>query len=234
MTSDVSPTSLRGAVRRGMRELSAIWWWFLIAGVFWTLFGNVRPVLSRGQRVRGGRVRGLGVHLRRRHPARRRGPGSELALAVRRDRDPWGDRRDHHLGLARIDALHRVDLRGLVPDRVRNHAPGQCAGGPQGGVVVDRTPARGGRAGPGRVGCPLLSAVAADADDPGRGVGHLPRGVRDLRRVRPARGWQPARAALSSRSSSSPRICSVGRRNASTAPSSIRNSGETTASVAAR
>ena len=41
MTSDA--TSSRGAlqdgVRAGVRDLSAVWWWFLILGVLWTWFG---------------------------------------------------------------------------------------------------------------------------------------------------------------------------------------------------
>src|SRR6266511_2348104 len=40
MTSDAPPsTTLRDTMRAGVRDLSAIWWWFLILGVLWTLFG---------------------------------------------------------------------------------------------------------------------------------------------------------------------------------------------------
>jgi uncharacterized membrane protein HdeD (DUF308 family) len=40
MTSDAPPSStLQDAVRGRVRDVSAIWWWFLILGVFWTLFG---------------------------------------------------------------------------------------------------------------------------------------------------------------------------------------------------
>jgi uncharacterized membrane protein HdeD (DUF308 family) len=40
MRSDAPPTSpLRDAMRTGARDVSGIWWWFLILGVFWTLFG---------------------------------------------------------------------------------------------------------------------------------------------------------------------------------------------------
>jgi uncharacterized membrane protein HdeD (DUF308 family) len=39
-TSDASPSSTLGdTVRAGMRELSAVWWWYLILGILWTLFG---------------------------------------------------------------------------------------------------------------------------------------------------------------------------------------------------
>src|SRR6266498_4801456 len=40
MTSDATPSSpLRDTMRAGVRDLSAVWWWFLILGVVWTLFG---------------------------------------------------------------------------------------------------------------------------------------------------------------------------------------------------
>jgi uncharacterized membrane protein HdeD (DUF308 family) len=40
MTSEAAgSTPLQAAVREEVRELKAIWWWFLILGIFWTLFG---------------------------------------------------------------------------------------------------------------------------------------------------------------------------------------------------
>src|SRR5262245_50299841 len=40
MTSDAPPSStLQATIREGVRDLSAIWWWFLSLGVLWTLFG---------------------------------------------------------------------------------------------------------------------------------------------------------------------------------------------------
>jgi uncharacterized membrane protein HdeD (DUF308 family) len=40
MTSEATPSgTLRDTVRAGVRDLSAIWWWFLTLGVLWTLFG---------------------------------------------------------------------------------------------------------------------------------------------------------------------------------------------------
>src|SRR6266568_333432 len=40
MTGDATPTgTLRDTMRAGVRDVSAVWWWFLILGVFWTLFG---------------------------------------------------------------------------------------------------------------------------------------------------------------------------------------------------
>jgi uncharacterized membrane protein HdeD (DUF308 family) len=40
MSSDGTPSStLRDTVRAGVRDLSAIWWWFLSLGILWTLWG---------------------------------------------------------------------------------------------------------------------------------------------------------------------------------------------------
>ena len=40
MTSDATASdSLRDTVRAGVRDLSAVWWWFLSLGVLWALFG---------------------------------------------------------------------------------------------------------------------------------------------------------------------------------------------------
>ena len=41
MTSNATPSdTLRTTVRAGVRDLSAVWWWFLALGVLWTLFGT--------------------------------------------------------------------------------------------------------------------------------------------------------------------------------------------------
>jgi uncharacterized membrane protein HdeD (DUF308 family) len=38
--SDAPPSStLQATIRAGVRDVSAIWWWFLSLGVLWTLFG---------------------------------------------------------------------------------------------------------------------------------------------------------------------------------------------------
>jgi uncharacterized membrane protein HdeD (DUF308 family) len=40
MTSDTRPPdTLRDTIRTGAREVSGIWWWFVILGVLWTWFG---------------------------------------------------------------------------------------------------------------------------------------------------------------------------------------------------
>ena len=40
MSSEATPSgTLRDTVRTGVRDLSAVWWWFLTLGVLWTLFG---------------------------------------------------------------------------------------------------------------------------------------------------------------------------------------------------
>ena len=39
--SNATPSNpFQGAVRSGVRDLSAVWWWFLTLGVLWTLFGT--------------------------------------------------------------------------------------------------------------------------------------------------------------------------------------------------
>ena len=44
MTSNASnatpSNAFQDAVRSGVRDLSAVWWWFLALGVLWTLFGT--------------------------------------------------------------------------------------------------------------------------------------------------------------------------------------------------
>jgi uncharacterized membrane protein HdeD (DUF308 family) len=40
MSSEATPSgTLRDTVRAGVRDLSAVWWWFLTLGVLWTWFG---------------------------------------------------------------------------------------------------------------------------------------------------------------------------------------------------
>ncbi|HKE52895.1 MAG TPA: DUF308 domain-containing protein [Actinomycetes bacterium] len=40
MTSDTaSPDAFQTAAHAGVRRVTAVWWWFLIVGVLWTLFG---------------------------------------------------------------------------------------------------------------------------------------------------------------------------------------------------
>jgi uncharacterized membrane protein HdeD (DUF308 family) len=40
MSSEATPSgTLRDTVRAGVRDLSAIWWWFLTLGILWTWFG---------------------------------------------------------------------------------------------------------------------------------------------------------------------------------------------------
>ena len=40
VTSDVSSSrAMRDSLRTGVRDLSGIWWWFLLLGILWTLFG---------------------------------------------------------------------------------------------------------------------------------------------------------------------------------------------------
>ncbi len=40
MTSNAaSSRTMRDSMRTGLRDLSGIWWWFLLLGILWTLFG---------------------------------------------------------------------------------------------------------------------------------------------------------------------------------------------------
>jgi uncharacterized membrane protein HdeD (DUF308 family) len=40
MTGDATPSgTMRSTIRAGVRDVSAVWWWFLILGVLWTWFG---------------------------------------------------------------------------------------------------------------------------------------------------------------------------------------------------
>jgi uncharacterized membrane protein HdeD (DUF308 family) len=39
MTSDATPRTMRDMMRGEMREMSGVWWWFLLLGILWTLFG---------------------------------------------------------------------------------------------------------------------------------------------------------------------------------------------------
>jgi uncharacterized membrane protein HdeD (DUF308 family) len=39
MTSDVRRTDARDAARTGVRDVTAIWWWYLILGILWTGLG---------------------------------------------------------------------------------------------------------------------------------------------------------------------------------------------------
>jgi uncharacterized membrane protein HdeD (DUF308 family) len=39
MTSEATPRTLRGMVRGETRQMSGDWWWYLLLGTLWTLFG---------------------------------------------------------------------------------------------------------------------------------------------------------------------------------------------------
>jgi hypothetical protein len=39
MTSNAMPRAMREMMRGEVREMSADWWWFLLLGILWTLFG---------------------------------------------------------------------------------------------------------------------------------------------------------------------------------------------------
>jgi hypothetical protein len=39
MTSNATPRTMREMMRGDLREMSGVWWWFLLLGILWTLFG---------------------------------------------------------------------------------------------------------------------------------------------------------------------------------------------------
>jgi len=39
MTSDATHRTMREMMRGDLREMSSVWWWFLLLGILWTLFG---------------------------------------------------------------------------------------------------------------------------------------------------------------------------------------------------
>ena len=191
MTSDVkTPDPLRDTIRDGARDASTAWWWLVALGALWIWFGMFVLSYKVGSLVAVATFVGVAFLF---------GGITQLVVASRVPAMRWlsivggilGDRRRHrHLRLARHHPVRRVDPGGLVPDRLRHHPHRQRAGRPQAAVVVDRAAARHLRAGAGGVGGPLLGALAGHAGDPGRSVGHLPRGERDLRRLHPAPGRQ--------------------------------------------
>ena len=191
MTSDVkTPDPLRDTIRADAREASTASWWLVALGALWIWFGMFVLSYQVGSLVAVATFVGTAFLF---------GGVTQLVVASRVPTMRWlsivggiagGSRRHRHLRLARHHPLRRVDHGGLVPDRLRHHPPRQRAGRSQAVVVVDRAAARHLRAGAGGVGSPLLGALAGDAGDPGRSVGHLPRGERDLRRLQPATGRQ--------------------------------------------
>src|SRR5207248_1151946 len=69
-------------------------------------------------------------------------PGSLLALAVHRRRDPGRGRRDPRVRLATRHAVRRVDPDGLVPGHLRHRPPGHRPGRAEAAMVVDQAAAR--------------------------------------------------------------------------------------------
>jgi hypothetical protein len=182
--SNASPSNaFQDAVRGGVRDLSAVWWWFLSLGILWTLFGTY--VLSYRVGSLAAVVALVGV-------AFLFGGVSQLVVATRVQSWRWLFIVAGILGVAAgiltlvwpAITLYVVSILvawyliifGIM------HLVGALAG-PQAGLLVDPAAAGSRRAGPGGVGGPLLGAVAGHIGDPGRGVGHRPWAGRDLRRL---------------------------------------------------
>ena len=171
-------------VRGETREMSGVWWWYLLLGILWTLFGMF--VLS----YRVGSVTAVAAFV---GVAFLFGGITLLGLAML---TPGGWRwLNIIVGILALIAgiitfawpaitLYVVSIFvGLVPDRLRHHPLRQRASWPEVGMVVDELTARDRRVRSRGMGGALMGTFTAHAGDPGRRMGHLPRREPDHRRV---------------------------------------------------
>ena len=196
MTTDVKILDpVADTVRAGARDASAVWWWFLPLGALWIWFGAF--VLSY-------RVEGLAAVAAFAGVAFLGGGITQLVAASRGPTMRWLSILGGVLGIAAgivtlawpgitLYVLSILVAWYLIAFGVVHLV--SALAGPKLSVVVDRAAAGHRRAGPGRVGGAFMGAVAGDPAHPGRSVGHLPRGQRDLRRLHPAPGSQGGGAA---------------------------------------
>ena len=192
MTSDAtsSRSPLREAMREGGRELSGYWGWFLILGILWTGFGMYVLSYRVGSLAAVAALVGVAFLF---------GGITQLAVAGRVQSWRWLFIVAGILGVAAgiitfawpgitlyavsIFVAWYLIVFGII------HLVSALAG-PKvswwwtGLLLGIAELVLGVWAGA------FLAAVAGDPGDPGGGVGHLPRGERDLRRVLPARGRQ--------------------------------------------
>jgi hypothetical protein len=131
MRSDTRPPETpRDTIRTGAREVSGIWWWFVLLGVLWTLFGLYVLSYRVGSLAAVAALVGVAFLF---------GGLTQLAVASRvqqwrwllSSRGSWGGRRDPHLRLAFHHLVCGVDPGGLVPGRLWDRAPGRRAAGPK-------------------------------------------------------------------------------------------------------
>ena len=187
MTSDVkTPDPLRDTIRAGARDASAAWWWLVALGTLWIWFGMFVLSYKVGSLVAVATFVGAAFLF---------GGITQLVVASRVPTMRWLSIVGGILGIAAgIVTFVWPDITLYVVSIMvawylivfgTIHIVSALAG-PKLLVVVDRAAARHLRAGAGSVGSPLLGALAGNAGDPGRSVGHLPRSERDLRRLHPA------------------------------------------------
>ena len=207
MTSDgKTPDLLRETIRAGARDASVAWWWLLALGALWIWFGMFVLSYQVGSLVAVAAFVGVAFLF---------GGITQLVVASRVRTMRWLSIVGGILGVAAgvvtfvwpgITLYVVSILVAWYLIAFGNHPHRQRARRTQAVVVVDRAAARHLRAGAGGVGSPLLGAVAGNAGDPRRSVGHLPRGERDLRRLHPAPSRQrggPAGRMTAARAASS-------------------------------
>ena len=198
MTSDATSSTrspLREAMREGGRELSGYWGWFLILGILWTLFGTYVLSYRVGSLAAVAALVGVAFLF---------GGITQLVVASRVQSWRWLYILSGILGVAAgIGTFFWPDITLYVVSILVAwyliafgiiHLVDALAGPKVGwwwtGLLLGVA-----ELALGRVGGAFLGAVAADPDDPGRGVGHRLWGEPDLRRLHPARSRQANGAA---------------------------------------
>jgi hypothetical protein len=191
MTSEVkTPDLLRDTIRDGVRDASAAWWWLVALGALWIWFGMFVLSYKVGSLVAVATFVGVAFLF---------GGITQLVVTSRVPMMRWLSIVGGTLGVAAgivtfvwpDITLYAVSILVawylIVFGTI--HMVSALAG-PKLSWWWTGAAARHLRAGAGGVGSPLLGALAGNAGDPGRSVGHLPRGERDLRRLHPAPGRQ--------------------------------------------
>ena len=196
MTTDLKTLDpVADTVRAGAREASAVWWWSLPLGALWIWFGTF--VLSYrveslaavaafvGVAFLGGGITQLVVASR--VPTMRWLSilGGVLGIAAGIVTLAWPGITLYVVSILVAWYLIAFGIIHLVSALAGPKLPWWWTG-----LLLGVC-----RAGAGRVGGAFMAALAGDTGNPGRSVGHLPRGQRDLRRLHPAPGRQAGGAA---------------------------------------
>ena len=136
--SNATPSNpFQDAVRSGVRDLSAVWWWFPTLGVAWTLFGTYVLSFRVGSLAAVAALAGVAFLF---------GGVTQLVVAARVQSWRWLFIVAGILGIAAgiltvvwpAITLYVVSRPGrLVPDHLRDHPPGG-AGKPQASYWTQR------------------------------------------------------------------------------------------------